>query len=179
MTWSLRRSASTASADDRPPSCCDAGARRPLENSRAAACPTRRPTGRTSEPTVLIARNLNLVEGAASRSGHSGGNLRESAADKFPTSAGEHHYCELATSQILLIANILVRGDEHFEAGGFSCVEQLAVSQRVPASPATSSTTCPDSAVATPRGMPLSSRTRISARERACLDCVRQIRGRP
>jgi len=54
-------------------------------------------------------------------------------ADGFPVARGKLDDRYLAASQVLLIPDIAVGGDEDLETASFGCGQQIAVGQPVPA----------------------------------------------
>ena len=101
------------------------------EAARAEGKPVPVPRGGRSLRPASVERNLDLREAAGCRGGDGGGNGRKPLPDEPPTARPNHHDCQLATGQVLLVADVAICRDENIESGCFRCVEQLAVAEGV------------------------------------------------
>ena len=54
-------------------------------------------------------------------------------AQHRPLRIAKHDNSDVATRQVLLITDILIRGQEDVEAGCLSGVKQISIAQRIPA----------------------------------------------
>ena len=84
-------------------------------------------------PPRSIDRNLNFREAAGRSCGHGRGNRRKPALDEPPSALAKDANRDFSTRQILLVPKIPVGGDKHIESGGFRGVQQLTVSEGIPA----------------------------------------------
>src|SRR5580658_8340487 len=81
---------------------------------------------------ALPVRDVHLCKAAGSCGVHRRDDLRDMWFDEGPSSLTQHNNRNLAAREILLIPEILVCGNEHFEPGGLGLFEQLAVLQLLP-----------------------------------------------
>ena len=76
--------------------------------------------------------NIHFSAGASRRGVHCGHDESHVQLQDWPLRIGKHDDRDRAAGQILLVADVLVRGDQHFKAGAFGSGEQVAIVESVP-----------------------------------------------
>jgi len=80
----------------------------------------------------LHERNFNQRIAARHGNGHGGNDLGHMGLNQAPPALTQNHNRDFSAQEILLIAQIFVRGHQHIEAGGLGGIEQRTVFQFVP-----------------------------------------------
>ena len=80
-----------------------------------------------------VNRNLDLDYATRRRCSHGRRNLRKLVPDEPPSALPENNDRDLSIRQILLEANVSISSEEHIESSGFRGIQQLAVSEGIPA----------------------------------------------
>ncbi len=84
-------------------------------------------------PPLSVIRNLDVGEAAGRNCGHGRGNRRKPVLDEPPSALAKNDDRDLSSGQILLVPDVPIGREVRIESSGFRGVQQLAVSEGIPA----------------------------------------------
>ncbi len=123
-----------------------------------------------------VGRNIHLSEATWHRCGNGRDDVDNVHPQDRPLRIPEHDDSDRAARQILLVADVLVRGDLHVKAGGFCSDKQFAILNVSQPCAFACRTVWPVMKDCRGAGVPWSNRMSISALAQALQDCVRRTR---
>lgn len=116
----------------------------------------------TQRTTCQPSLHGHLDEAARARRSHRFQYLGRRRTDSRPARSGQDDHSQAATREVLLVLQVLVRGEEDVESSSLRSSNQSSILQRAPPQLKAVSTECPTSAWRSGAGVPWSMRTRTT-----------------